>query len=90
MEEGRSFEVQIDFDNGGTRATNGTPVVDVSRQIGMSEATHYTQKKKFGDLGVTALKRLKVFEDENATLKRIAADLTLDKQIRQEVVRKKL
>lgn len=48
------------------------------------------EKKKFGDLGVTELKRLKMLEDENARLKRIVADLTLDKQILQEVVRKKL
>ena len=62
-------------------AESGTPVVDVCRQIGVSEATYYTWKKKFGDLGVTELRRLKMLEDENARLKRIAADLTLDKQI---------
>ncbi len=71
-------------------ADSGTPVVDVCRQIGVSEATYYTWKKKFGDLGVTELKRLKMLEDENARLKRIVADLTLDKQILQEVVRKKI
>lgn len=65
-----------------------TPVVDDSRQLGVSEATYYTWKKKFGDLGVTDLKRLNMLEDENAGLKRIVADLTLDKQILQEVVRK--
>ena len=71
-------------------AESGTPVVDVSRQIGVSEATYYTWKKRYGDLGVTELRRLKLLEDENTRLKRIVADLTLDKQIRQEVVRKKL
>lgn len=71
-------------------ADSGTPVVDECRQIGVSEATYYTWKKKFGDLGVTELKRLKMLEDENARLKRIVADLTLDKQILQEVVRKKI
>lgn len=40
-------------------AESGTPVVDVCRQIGVPEATYYTWKKKFGDLGVTELKRLK-------------------------------
>ena len=69
---------------------SGTPVVDVCRQIGVSEATYYTWKKKFGDLGVSELKRLKMLEDENTRLKRIVANLTLDKQILQEVVRKKL
>ncbi len=65
-------------------------MVDVCRQIGVSEATYYTWKKKYGDLGVTELRRLKMLEDENARLKRIVADLTLDKQILSEFVRKKL
>ena len=69
---------------------SGTPVVDVYRQIGVSEATYYTWKKKYADLGVTELRRLKMLEDENSRLKRIVADLTLDKQILQEVVRKEL
>jgi putative transposase len=71
-------------------ADAGTPVVDVCREIGVSEATYYTWKKKYADLGVTELRRLKMLEDENSRLKRIVADLTLDKQILQEVVRKKL
>jgi putative transposase len=71
-------------------ADAGTPVADVCRQIGVSEATYYTWKKKYADLGVTELRRLRMLEDENARLKRIVADLTLDKQILSEVVRKKL
>ncbi len=71
-------------------AESGTPVVDVCRQIGVSEATYYTWKKKFGDLGVTELRRLKILEEENARLKRMVPDLTLDKQSLQEVVRRKL
>ena len=51
------------------------------RQIGVSEATYYTWNKKFGDLGVTEVKRLKLLEVVNARLKRIVADQTLDKQI---------
>jgi putative transposase len=62
----------------------------VCRQIGISEATYYTWKKKYADLGVSELRKLKQLEDENARLRRIVADLTLDKQILQEVVRKKL
>ncbi|MBA3777677.1 MAG: transposase [Betaproteobacteria bacterium] len=69
---------------------SGTPVVDVCRQIGVSEATYYTWKKKYADLGVSELRRLKQVEDENARLRRIVADLTLDKQILQKVVRKKI
>ncbi len=71
-------------------AKSGTPVVDVFRQIGVSGTTYYTWKKTYDDLGVTELRRLKMLEDENARLKRIVADLTLDKQILQEVVRKKI
>ncbi len=70
-------------------ADSGTPVVDVCRQIGISEATFYIWKKKYAELGVAELRRLRVLEDENARLRRIVADLTLDKQILQEVVRKK-
>ncbi len=69
-------------------ADSGTPVVDVCRQIGISEATFYTWKKKYAELGVSELRKLKQLEDENARLRRIVADLTLDKQILQEVVRK--
>ena len=65
-------------------------MADVCRQIGISDATFYTWKKKYAELGVSELRKLKMLEDENARLKRIVADLTLDKQILQEVVRKKL
>lgn len=71
-------------------AESGTPVVDVCRQIGVSEATFYTWKKKYADFGVSETRKLKQLEDENARLRRIVADLTLDKQILQEVVRKKV
>jgi len=71
-------------------AESGTPVADVCRQIGISDATFYTWKKKYADLGVSELRRLKMLEDENARLRRIVADLTLDKQILQEAVRKKI
>ena len=60
---------------------SGTPVAEVCRQIGISEATFYVWKKKYADLGVAELRRLKMLEDENARLKRIVADLTLDRQI---------
>ncbi|MFH7109549.1 IS3 family transposase [Achromobacter xylosoxidans] len=70
-------------------ADSGTPVVDVCRQLGVSEATFYTWKKKYADFGVSELRKLKQLEDENARLRRIVADLTLDKQILQEVGAKK-
>ena len=71
-------------------ADGGTPVVEVCRQIGISEATFCTWKKKYGELGVSELRKLRQLEDENVRLRRIVADLTLDKQILQEVVKKKL
>ncbi|MDB5744666.1 MAG: transposase family protein [Polaromonas sp.] len=69
-------------------AESGTPVVDVCRQIGVSEATYYTWKKKYGDLGVTELRRLKMLEDENARLKPLVADLRWTSRSQQEVVKK--
>jgi putative transposase len=58
--------------------------------MGISEATFYNWKKKYGGLGVSELRRLKQSEEENARLKRIVADLSLDKQMLQEVIQKKL
>ena len=68
----------------------GTPVADVGRQTGIAEATFYLWKKKFGSLGVPEVRELRQMREENARLKRLVADLTLDKQILQEVIRKKV
>ena len=70
------------------QAESGTPVPDVCRQLGVSEATFYVWKKKYGHLGVRELRRLRQLEDENNRLKRLVADLTLDKHILQETLRK--
>jgi putative transposase len=64
----------------------GTPPADVCRQLGVSEATFYIWKKKYAHLGVTELRSL---EDENGRLKRLVADLSLDKHILTEALRKK-
>jgi putative transposase len=56
--------------------------------MGISEATFYNWKKKFGGLGVNELRRLRQLEDENNRLKQIVADLTLDKQMLQDVLKK--
>lgn len=71
-------------------AESGTPVVDVCRQLGISEATFYVWKKKYAELGVAELRPLRQLTEENARLKRLVADLTLDKQILQEVIKKKI
>ena len=70
------------------QAESGTPVGDVCRQLGVSEATFYAWKKKYAHLGVSELRRLRQLEDENARLKRLVADLTLDKHMLSEVLRK--
>ena len=63
------------------QAESGAPVADVCGQIGVSEASFYVWKKKFGKLGLTELHEFRQLRDENAGLKRVATDLTLDKHI---------
>jgi putative transposase len=70
------------------QAESGTPVGDVCRQLGVSEATFYAWKKKYAHLGVSERRRLRQLEDENARRKRLVADLTLDKHMLSEALRK--
>ena len=63
------------------QAESGVPVDEITRKMGISEATFYRWKRKFGGLGVAEIRWLKQLEDENKRLKRLVADLTLDKQI---------
>lgn len=86
MKRSRFSEAQVTY---ALRQAEGrTPVREVCRQLGVSEATFYVWKKKFGQLGVSELRRLRQLEDENARLKRLVADLTLDKPIVTETIRK--
>jgi putative transposase len=68
----------------------GRKVPEICREMGISSATFYAWRKKYGGLGVTELRRLKQLEAENRRLKQLVADLSLDKEMLQEVVRKKL
>jgi putative transposase len=68
---------------------NGTAVEEVCRKLGVSEATFYRWKKQFAGTGVVEIRRLKQLEEENAKLKRLVADLSLDKTTLQEVLRRK-
>ncbi|MDO6811330.1 IS3 family transposase [Zobellia galactanivorans] len=68
----------------------GTRIQEVCRKMGVSEATFYNWKKKYGGLGVSELRRLKNLEEENSQLKKLVADLSLDKQILQDVLKKKV
>ena len=72
------------------QAESGTPVTAVCRKLGISEQTFYRWKKKFVGMGVAELRRLRQLEDENRQLKQLVADLTLDKHLLQEVLRKKV
>jgi len=69
---------------------SGTPVLDVCRKLGISEQTFYRWKKKYEGMGVAELRRLRQLEEENRRLKSLVADLTLDKHMLQELIRKKL
>lgn len=73
-----------------TQAEGGTPVAAICRQMGVSEPTFYRWKKKYSGMGVSEVRRLKQLEEENSKLKRLVADLSLDKAMLQDVLRKKL
>jgi putative transposase len=66
----------------------GRTVVEVCREHGVGESTYYKWKSKYGGLEVNEARRLKALEDENARLKRVVADLTLDKMALQEALSK--
>ena len=67
----------------------GTPVTDICRKLGISQATYFRWKKHYGSLGVPELRELRQLRDENRRLKTLVADLSLDKTILQEALQKK-
>lgn len=87
MKKSKFTEAQIVFAI--KQSETGVSVQEVCRKMGISEATFYNWKKKYGGLGVTELRRLRQLEEENAKLKQIVADLSLDKQMLQDVFKKK-
>ena len=68
----------------------GLPVAQVLRKHGISQATYYLWKRQYAGLGVSELRELRQLREENGRLKRIVADLSVDRQILQEIVSKKL
>jgi putative transposase len=72
------------------QAEVGTPVAEVIRKMGVSEQTFYRWKKRYAGLGPGELRRLRQLEEENFRLKRMVADLSLDKVMLQDVLSKKL
>lgn len=69
------------------QGAEGVPVADIFRRAGISDATYYNWKKKYDGLLPTEMRRLKQLEDENGKLKKIVADLSLDKAMLQDVTR---
>jgi putative transposase len=72
------------------QAEGGARVADICREHGVSEATFYVWKKKYSGLALNELRELRQLREENAKLKRLVADLSLDRHILQEIVQKKL
>jgi putative transposase len=72
------------------QAEEGTAIGEVCRKAGVSEATFYNWRKKYGGLLPSEMKRLKQLEDENSKLKKLVADLSLDKAMLQDVIKRKL
>ncbi len=71
------------------QAESGTSVPEICRKMGIAEQTFYRWKRKFTGMGVAEVRRLRVIEEENRKLKQLVADLSLDKQMLQDVLRKK-
>ena len=69
---------------------DGTPVAEICRKAGISQATYFNWKKKYAGLMPSEMRRLRELEQENAQLKKIVADLSLDKEMLQDVIKRKL
>ena len=87
MKKSKFTEEQIAFAL--RQAETGTRVAEVCRKMGIAEQTYFRWKKKYGGLGVSELRCLRQLEEENRRLKRMVADLSLDKQMLQDVLSKK-
>ena len=72
------------------RAEEGTALTEVCRKAGISESAFYNWRRKYGGRIPSEMKRLKQLEEENSQLKRIVADLSLDKDMLRDVIRRKM
>ena len=88
MKKSKFTEAQIVFAL--RQAENGVKIEEVCRKLGISEATFHNWKKKYAGLMPSEMRRMRELEDENGRLKRIVADLTLDREMLQDVIRRKL
>ncbi len=88
MKKSRFTEEQIAFAL--KQQELGTPVEEICRKLGIAQATFFNWKKRFSGLGPSELRRLRQLEEENTRLKKLVADLSLDKIMLQDVVRRKI
>jgi uncharacterized protein YjcR len=72
------------------QGADGMPVADICRKAGISQATYFNWKKKYDGLLPDEMRRLKLLEDENNKLRKVVADLSLDKAMLQDALRRKL
>jgi putative transposase len=72
------------------QGADGMPVADICRKVGISQATYFNWKRKYEGLLPTEMRRLKQLEDENSKLRKVVADLSLDKEMLQDALRRKL
>jgi putative transposase len=72
------------------QGADGMPVADICRKAGIRQATYFNWKRKYDGLLPTEMRRLKQIEDENSKLRKVVADLSLDKEVLQDVIRRKL
>jgi putative transposase len=87
MRKSRFSEEQIAYAL--RQVESGVPATEVCRKMGVSEQTFYLWKRRFGGMGTAEVRRVRQLEDEVRRLKHLVADLSLDKQILQEVLAKK-
>ena len=88
MKQKRYTDEQIAFAL--RQAESGTAVAEICRKLGVSEPTFYRWKKQFAGMGTVEIRRLKQLEEENLRLRKLVADLSLDKEMLQDVLKRKL
>jgi putative transposase len=72
------------------QGADGMPVADICRKAGISQATYFNWKKRYDGLLPTEMRRLKQLQDENTKLRKVVADLSLDTEMLQDALRRKL
>lgn len=72
------------------QGTDGVPVADICRKAGISQATYFNWKKKYDGMTPPEMRRLRQLEDENTKLRKLVADLSLDREMLQDIVRRKI